>query len=358
MPTPVENVSAHSTSLPEPGLGRSILLWGVLFLICLGLGYPTLNRYDPRQSLPDSASYCRLVTEGPSTVEGYFRFRVLEPYMVRPIYLLAKGHVGSWDPVLFGFLIVNAFFVACTAYLSSVMGYAHFGDRPMALVGTALYLLNFAVPNAQLAGLVDAGEGFFLMALVVSMFFERWWLLPILGILGALTKESLVPFSIVMAMTWWILLKSSKASRPSSGFWLAPMAIISMAIAEFVTITLLQSSILGHLAWPWSFAAGLNSHTSYFASFMLSLVDRSSWYILIWLLPLGLQRIRQFSRPWVWAAAAASVVALLLNAYHTLPGVGGGVGRCIFNIAGPLLSLSVGGFLCDAKPRSGMERPV
>ena len=357
MSSPAEKLSALSPHPPGPGLGRSILLWGVLFLICLGLGYPTLNRYDPRQLLPDSASYCRLVTEGPSTVEGYFRFRVLEPYMVRPIYLLARGHVGSWDPLLFGFLIVNAFFVACTAYLSSIMGYAHFGDRPMALVGTALYLLNFAVSNAQLAGLVDAGEGFFLMALVVSMFFERWWLLPILGILGALTKESFVPFSIVMAVTWWMVLKSSKVSRRSSGFWLAPM-IISMVISEFVTITVLHSSILGHLVWPWSFAAGLDSHSSYFISFMLSLVDRSSWYILIWLLPLGLLRVRQFPRPWVWACAAASVVAMLLNAYHTLPGVGGGVGRCIFNIAGPLLSLSAGGFLCDAKPRSGIERPV
>ena len=84
MSSPTEKLNVLSPRPPEPGLGRSILLWEVLFLICLGLGYPTLNRYDPRQSLPDSASYCRLVTEWPSTVEGYFRFRVLEPYMVRP----------------------------------------------------------------------------------------------------------------------------------------------------------------------------------------------------------------------------------------------------------------------------------
>jgi hypothetical protein len=291
------------------------------------------------------------VTEGPGTVKGYFRFRVLEPYLVRPFYFLAKGRVGSWDPLLFGFLVVNSFFVAGTAHMSSTMGSKLFGDYPTALVGAALYLLNFAVSNAQLAGLVDAGEGFFLMALVVSMFFERWWLLPVLGILGALTKESFVPFSVVMAGTWWILSKRSPANRRSTGFWLASMAIIELA-----TITLLQSSILGHLIWPWSFAAGLNSHSSHAMNFMVSLVDKDSWYILIWLLPLGLVRIRQFPRAWVWASATASVVALLLNAYAVPPGTEGGVGRYVFNVAGPLLSLSAARFLCDAKPRSGMER--
>src|ERR1700722_19195597 len=38
------------------------------------------------------------------------------------------------------------------------------------------------------------------------MFFRRWWPLPALGILGALTKpkQSVVPFSICMAGTWWL----------------------------------------------------------------------------------------------------------------------------------------------------------
>ena len=92
--------------------------------MCLGLGYPTLNRYDPRKLLPDSASYAKLVTEGPAAVPDYFRFRVLEPYLVRPFYALAQGHVGSWDPLLFGFLVVNSLFVASTAFLLSSGGHA------------------------------------------------------------------------------------------------------------------------------------------------------------------------------------------------------------------------------------------
>jgi hypothetical protein len=50
----------------------------------------------------------------------------------------------------------------------------------------------------------------------------------------------------------------------------------------------------------------LNSHGNYAANFFHSLLDRSSWYVLIWLLPLGLVRIREFPRQWVprWQACA------------------------------------------------------
>ncbi len=46
--------------------GQRVLLWSLFFLICMGLGYPTLNRYDP-QSVPglyDSVGYASLVTGG------------------------------------------------------------------------------------------------------------------------------------------------------------------------------------------------------------------------------------------------------------------------------------------------------
>jgi len=341
----MEEVCENPPHFQRPGLGRKILLWGVFFLICLGLGYPTLNRYDPRKALPDSTRYAKLVTDGPRQVEGYFRFRVLEPYLVRPLYDLAKGRVGSWDPLFFGFLIVNSFFVAGVAYLTSALGYVHLRSYPVALFGAALYLLNFAPSNAQLAGLVDAGEAFFLMAMVASMFFERWWLLPVFGVLGTLTKESFVLFSVTMSGTWWLVSRESGTNRTRCALWLAVMAIV-----EFATVTVLQSCVSGQLTWPWSFAAGLNSHSNHAMTFLISLADKDSWYIFIWLLPLGLLRIRQFPRPWVWAATSASFVALLLNAYSTVPGVEGGLGRYIFNVAGPLLSLSVASFLCRIKP--------
>src|ERR1700693_2652549 len=122
MSSAVERVPAISPHPLAPGFAKSLLLWGVFFLMCLGLGYPTLNRYDPRKLLPDSASYAKLVTEGPGAVRDPFRFRVLEPYLVRPFYALAQGHVGSWDALLFGFLVVNSLLVASNAFLLFTVG--------------------------------------------------------------------------------------------------------------------------------------------------------------------------------------------------------------------------------------------
>src|SRR5271157_5896606 len=182
-----------------------LLVWAIFVLICFGLGYPTLNRYDPRQLLPDAAKYAKLAQDGPASVDSPFRFRVLVPYLARAVESIAKGQTGTWDPLLFGFLVVNSIFVATTAFLISVIGESLLGSYSAALLAGTLYLLNFAISNAQLAALVDSGEGLFLMAVVASMFYGRWTLLPLFGVLGALTKESFVPFSFLMALTWWRL---------------------------------------------------------------------------------------------------------------------------------------------------------
>jgi hypothetical protein len=54
-----------------------IALWLLFFLISSGLGYPALNRYDPRQALPDAAVYAQIATQGPALVNCHLRFRVL-----------------------------------------------------------------------------------------------------------------------------------------------------------------------------------------------------------------------------------------------------------------------------------------
>ena len=108
-----------------------------------------------------------------------------------------------------------------------------------------------------------------------------------------------------------------------------------MIALEFAAVIVLQSVISGHLVWPWDFALSLNTHTNYAVNFVHSFLNRSSWYIVIWLLPLGLVRIREFPRPWGMAAGLATLCALGLNAYHSPEGGGGGgIGRYIFDIAG------------------------
>src|SRR5258708_11463118 len=269
--------------MPDRAEGRSrlskLVLWAMLFLICFGLGYPTLNRYDPRQLLPDAAAYAKLAQDGPANTASPFRFRVLIPFLAHAMTVVAQGRIGTWDSLLFGFLVVNSLFAATTAFLISVIGESLLGDFSGALRASALYLLNFAISNAHLAALVDSGEAFFLMAIVVSMFYQRSPLLPLFGVLGTLTKESFVPFSILMAITW-CLISSDAARRRRNAIWVA-----AMIAAECAAVIALQSTISAQLIWPWAFAAGLNSHTNYAANFLHSLADRSSWYILIWLLP-------------------------------------------------------------------------
>jgi hypothetical protein len=53
------------------------------------------------------------------------------------------------------------------------------------------------------------------------MLFRRWWLLPGLGILGALTKpkQSVVPFSICMGGAWWLFSARGRPNPLGTAFW-------------------------------------------------------------------------------------------------------------------------------------------
>src|ERR1039458_8335781 len=148
-----------------------ILIWFLFFLICLGLGYPTLNRYDPRTApgTSDSAAYYDLVTAGPAAVEGKMRFRVLVPYVAKPFFWLARGRVKTWKPVFLGLLVANALCTATTAFLLVVVAYRQVGDYGTALLGAIVFLLNFATANLWLSGFIDSGEGGCLMLLTWSL---------------------------------------------------------------------------------------------------------------------------------------------------------------------------------------------
>ncbi len=331
---------SHPKFVNGPSLLRDVCLWGLLFLICAGLGYPTLNRYDPRVAVPDAATYAQVAVKGPSAVNTPLRFRVLVPYMARAVFVVVRNRTGSWDPLMFSFLVVNSLFVATTAFLLLRVAQEILGETSVALLATCLYLLNFAVANVHLAALVDAAEACLLMAVVATMFHKRWYLLPLWGMLGALAKESIVPFSIAMLLGWWI---ASQEKSRRLAIWLS-----IVAGAELATFVILHWAVTGHAVSPWTAAASMKSPTGYLSNLWNSLIDRNSWYILMWLLPLGLAGRKRIPREWKTAAGVGVLVAIVLNAYHsTVGGGGGGLGRYVFNIAGPLLSLAAAGFLAQ-----------
>lgn len=326
--------SAERTCAQSIAPMPSILVWLVVFLICLGLGYPTLNRYDPRNVNPDTENYYLLTTEGPQAVEGHVRFRVLLPVLARPFYLAARNHVGTWNPVFTGLLVANSLLTASTAFLLLRVASSQVDNYLVGLLGAAIYLLNFATPNSTAIGVDRFWEGFFLMAVVWSLFGKRLYLLPLCGVLGALAKETFVPFSIVFAATWWFVACRRGELRRNEGLWL-----ILMGLAALITVTVLQSVISGQVIWPWAFASAMNSKSNYATNLVSSVLDRNFWYVYAWLLPLGVWHLGRLSRRWIWATAATVLCAFALNAYYE--GQPGTVGRAMFSIAGPLLSLSV-----------------
>jgi len=330
-----------------------VILWALFFLICAGLGYAPLNRYDPAQAYgtSDAAAYrdsvmCRPpppISGGGGAYDMFFqwenRYRVLVPLVAKPVYWLAKGRVGSWDPALFALLVSNAIFTATAASVLVAVGRRLKLDHATALLGAALYLLNFCVANLNLAGLVDSAEGCFLLLIVWSLLQDRWALLLLWGVLGALAKETFAPLSLMLVFGWWISEARRGRLQLARLVWICALGVVTIA-----TVTLAMSALVGFLVWPWQFASYMRSDHGFLAELWGCLTDHTFFYVFIWLLPLGLVRLRRMPWPWVAGTAVAFCGALLLGAYNNAEG---NTSRALFNVAGPLLSLSTATFLTD-----------
>ncbi len=317
---------------------RLLLLFALFFSICCGLGYPSLNRVDWRKApggLEDVLTYTALVTAPPvPDPSDHTQFRVLIPYLAKPIYRVAQNHIGTWDPIMFALLVVNAFFVAATAIVLVMVGNRQLGSYPIALGSALIYLLNFAVPNLRLVGMIDAGEAFFLMLLVWSLSEDLYWTLPVWGIIGATAKESFVPFLVAFTLTWWLSARMTLRKPASAAGW-----VICSWVAALASLSTLQWKITGVYQSPIRFGLGLHQNSVYLSHFIQSLPDRNLWYIFFWLLPLSLFRLQRLPQNWRIATVAASVTAFAMDAYYGGPP--GAIGRALFSVAGPLLSASV-----------------
>jgi hypothetical protein len=340
---------------------RLLLLFCIFFLIACGLGYPVLNRFDPRQTpgLSDVRSYAALVT-GKGNLDDedmrFRRFRVLVPSVAKPFYLVARRRSGSWDPAMFGLLVADSLFVAATAVLIVMIGNRKLGSFAVGLIGALLYLVNFAVPNLRLVGLVDAGEGFFLLALLWSLSEHKLWALPVIAVLGALTKESFVPFSIVLTSTWWL---STRRDQRRSYRQFGPDAawIVSCWMLGVTAIVALQWSITGRFVSPVQF--GLALHRGGGQHFIVSLHDRNLWYIFLWLLPAAIPNLKRFPTSWLIPVGTTCISAFVLDAYFGgPPAAGSALARALFSIAGPMLSLSAALFLAGSADDLDMRWPA
>ncbi len=348
LPSPIRMTSQCATA-GKIAAFKLALLGGVFFLIACGLGYPILNRFDPRQTpgLTDVKTYAALVTGAPAPDAGHARFRMLVPWLAKPFYLLAREgfakRFATWDPVMFGLLVADSLFVAGTAVIIVILGVTlgsgqlQLQSPAVGLVGALLYLLNFAVPNLRLVGLVDAGEGFFLLAVLWSLSEGELWVLPVIAMLGALTKESFIPFSIVMTSAWWFSTRAGRNQRRGSFLPEAAWILLSWALS-LVAMIALQWTITGRFVSPLAFGLALHGGGDYLRSFAASLSDRNLWYVFFWLLPTAIPNLKRLPGTWLIPVGATCAMAFVLNGYFG--GAPGTIGRALFSIAGPILSLS------------------
>jgi len=329
-----------------PPLGHRVMLWTLFFLICMGLGYPTLNRYDPRSApgVTDSEGYYSIVLGG--TDAGDESHRVLVPYLAKPIYWLAYNHLHTWNPVFFALRVVNSFVIATSASPLVVVGYRIVGDYSAAMLGAFVYLADFAVANFNLSGMVDSAVNCLLMAIVWALLTERWWLLPVLGVIGALAKETFVPLAVVLAFSWWLTAFQRGASRISQLAWIAGTLLVG-----FVTLKFLMS--MGPSPYsPISFAASRwaksGSSFLYLSGLYRCLIAREFIYTFAWLIPLGIWRLGRLPRTWVMGSTCAALAALAMGTFDDAQG---NATRAVFSAAGPFLSLSVALFLVETGKR-------
>jgi len=321
-----------------------ITYWLLFFLICFGLGYPVLNRIDTSTAAGcfDSREYTRMVpADGEAVIDNQLRARVLVPWVARPFYRLANGRVGSWNPVAFGLLVAGALFAASGALILFSFARTFAVAPQVALAGSLLYLLNFAVPNKQLGcSLVDSGEASLMLALFGALFYGRFYLLPGIGIAGALAKETFIPIAAAAALGWAL-------AEWRQGRWKVRQTLWSggMLLAGVATFVVLQSSVYGYLVWPWQFAAQQRvEETGLLAGLAGVIADRQFWYVFAWLLPLGAIRLMQLPGKWVYASLAGAGAALAMGAWNN---AGGTAAYAVFHAIGPALSLSAAQLLAS-----------
>lgn len=323
---------------------RAILLWLVFFLICFGLGYPILNRYDPGKvpGTSDAAYYCDAVRAPLS-----FSYRAFVPALAKPFYLLGKGRIGSWDPARFGMLVSSSILTSSTAISIIAIGLRCGFAFPTSVIGALLFLCNFAVANWNLSGYVDSGEAFFLALTTWSLLSNRWYLLPLWAVPGSLSKDTFAPFAVLFVTIWWL---RDRPLRPARTLWIAALAILS----GWTVLASLESPA-GLFSGGFQYTMEMNaaSHVGFVRGMLRCLTAREFLFTFAWLLPLGLIRIRRMDRQWLWAVAGTLLLALILGGYNDALG---NTTRAFFNIAGPLLSLAAAEFLTSSNSASAQSQ--
>jgi hypothetical protein len=182
-----------------------ILLFGIFFILSMGLGYAVLNRFDPTNlsALADTTYYGNIVLDGINGINGEYMGRLLLPYLGHLIYLIVPA-IGTWHMANFSLLLVNSFLTALSAMMILKISLRVTKNIEYSLVSCMFFLLNFNVINFYLVGSIDSGYGFSMLLVVYCLECNKWSFLPLIAIVGCIAKEVFLPIGSSMILGWLV----------------------------------------------------------------------------------------------------------------------------------------------------------
>lgn len=320
-----------------------LVIWSVFFLIAIGFGYQGVTRYDPAQSsfIDDSKIYSEIVLNGSQGITSDHRStRVLVPFLARAVYSVVDGHIGLWNPVQFSLLVIASFFCASIVLMMISICKHLFEDERVGIIAGLIFYANFSIPNLYLSGLVDPAEAFFLLCIIYTLLHKKLILLPIIAILGTLSKETFLPVGSLIITIWWLYETCTDKKINYKNL----LHIVSFVLISSVIVIALKSYALDKLTFLVEYSEGMRKES--FSSFDRILVAiRRFSYAYIWLLPLSLFRIKLLPKPWLLSAIISSIMILLMGWW--IGASGAAISRYMFNMVGPLLSISIAILVLD-----------
>lgn len=339
--------AAAAGSSPHAGVRRAVA-YLVFFMICLGLGYPAVARYDPLATggTKDSAEYAALAANpgwGSQAEHLQWRPRLLVPKLGAALVPLLKGRTGSWSPVLVSLLLVNASLVAATAMIIVKLADRIGGDETLGMFAASLYLMNFLVTNESLSGMIDSGEALCLTLLTLALMRGIAVLPPLLGVIGSTAKETFLPLSAMFAVTWlFIEWRQGTVKRQMIA------SVAGMLVLAVATQIALWSSWRGELVLPTHIAEAHTAPAPFLDGLRRGMTSHELLYAFDWLAPVAVWRLKCLRAPWVAASLVSGALVILLGAWDDGRG---NFTRALFNVCGPLLCVSAALLLSGTRIR-------
>ena len=236
---------------------QALLMFIGFGYIAFGLGYSSLNRYDPSslEFLSDTTFYFAIVENGLNgvTQDAYGRSaRILHPLIANILYQYIPSF-GSWNMVAFAMLTLNSIFVSLIGLIISSFALSLGYSRLVGLTASLIFLCNFATVNFFLAGLIDSSFCLIFQIFLIAIFYKKHRLLIPLFIVGTLFKELMIPYGAVFSCAYFL----ADAYQTKRVNWQFGINSLFGVFASFALVVLLQSFASGSLVLPWGHAANL-----------------------------------------------------------------------------------------------------